>query len=131
MECPECGGDRQPFAVPPELRADLPNEPASVLLCTRCLAFEPVENPDTELANFATISDALPDQREPAAAMALATALLFSIALYRQHIDALFDRVEAAGIDPLLVLDRLADDPELHPDFDIESRRQQLLQLRD
>lgn len=131
MECPECGGDRRYFAVPPKIRSDLPNEPASVLLCTRCLAFESVTDPDTELSNFATISDALPDQGESAAAMVLATALLSSLALYRQHVDALFDHVEAAGVDPLLVLDRLADDPDIHPDFDIESRRQQLLQLRD
>jgi len=131
MECPECDGERSPFAVPSELRADLPNEPAFVLLCTRCLAFEPVADPDTEPSNFATISDALPDHGDSAAAMVLATTLLSSLALNRQHIDALFDRVEAAGVDPLLVLDRLADDPEIHPDFDIESRRQQLLQLRD
>jgi Family of unknown function (DUF6276) len=131
MDCPDCDGERLPFAVPSELRADLPNEPATVLLCMRCLTFEPVDDPDAEPSDFATVSDALPDRREPAAAMALATALLSSLALNRQHINALFDHVEAAGIDPLLVLDRLAADPEIHPNFDIESRRRQLLQLRD
>ncbi|ODR79485.1 hypothetical protein BG842_05665 [Haladaptatus sp. W1] len=131
MKCPECGGERRTFAVPSELRADVPDRPSSILLCTRCLAFEPVENPDVEPSNFAMISDDLPDEPAAAAGMVLATVLLSSLALYRQHVDALFDRVEAAGVDPLLVLDRLAADPNLDPNFDIESRRRQLLQLRD
>ncbi len=131
MECPECGGERQPFAVPSELREDVPFQSTSVLLCTRCLAFEPTDEPETELSNYATISDALPDDRETAAAMALATSLFSSLALHRQQINALLDYVEANGVDPLLVLDRLAMDPELQPDFDIELRRRQLLQLRD
>ncbi|WP_458207485.1 DUF6276 family protein [Haladaptatus sp. NG-SE-30] len=130
MNCPECGEERLPFAVPPELHEHVPSESASVLICTRCLALDPIENPETELTDFTRVSDALPDDRETAAAMAIATALLSSLALYRQRIDALFDRVEQAGVDPLLVLDRLADDPELDPHFDIASRRRQLLQLR-
>ncbi|MGA9402498.1 DUF6276 family protein [Haladaptatus sp.] len=131
MECPECDGERRSFAVPSELRETVPFRSDSVLLCTRCLAFEPTDDPEAEPSNYATISDELPDDPNTAAAMALATAFLSSLALHRQHIDALFDYVEANGVDPLLVLDRLADDPELQPNFDIESRRQQLLQLRD
>lgn len=131
MTCPECGEERLPFSVPSELREHLPGEPASVLLCPHCLQLDPVEEPETELTDFTTISDALPEGRDTAAAMALATALLSSLALHRQGIDALFDRVEAAGTDPLLVLDRLAADPDLEPNFDIESRRRKLLQLRD
>lgn len=131
MECPECGGERLPFAVPSELREDVPDRPAFVLICTDCLAFEPVDDPETAHSDFASISDELPDETETAAAMALATALLSSLALNRQHIDSLFDYIESHGVDPLLVLDRLADDPELRPAFDIESRRRQLLQLRD
>ncbi|WP_227375144.1 DUF6276 family protein [Haladaptatus halobius] len=130
MNCPECGDDRLPFAVPPDLREHVPSEPASVFICPRCLSLDPVENPETELTDFSRISDVLPDDGEAAAAMALAAALLSSLALHRRRIDPLLDRVERAGIDPLLVLDRLADDPELEPNFDIESRRRQLLQLR-
>ncbi|WP_458186512.1 DUF6276 family protein [Haladaptatus sp. NG-WS-4] len=131
MNCPECGEERLPFAVPPELREHLPSEPASVLICPHCLSLDPLDDPATELTDFTRISDELPDDNEAAAAMVLATALLSSLALHRQRIDALFDRVERAGTDPLLVLDRLADDPELEPNFHIESRRRQLLQLRD
>ncbi len=130
MECPECDGERQPFTVPSELREDVPFQSVSVLLCTRCLAFEPIDNPETELSNYTVISDELPDDQSTAAAMALATAFLSSLALHRQYINALLDYVEANGVDPLLVLDRLAADPELHPRFDIELRRRQLLQLR-
>ncbi|WP_049969146.1 DUF6276 family protein [Haladaptatus cibarius] len=131
MTCPDCGEERLPFTVPSALREDVPGKPSSVLLCPHCLQLESVENPDAELTDFTTISDVLPKEKDAAAAMAIATALLSSLALHRQHIDALLDRVEAAGVDPLLVLDRLADDPELEPNFDIESRRRQLLQLRE
>ncbi|WP_435156020.1 DUF6276 family protein [Haladaptatus sp. DFWS20] len=131
MMCSECGEERLPFAVPSELREHVPGEPASVLLCPHCLQLDPVKELETELTDFTVISDALPEERDAAAAMALATALLSSLALHRQGIDALLDRVEAAGVDPLLVLDRLAADPELEPNFDIESRRRQLLQLRE
>ncbi|WP_266079493.1 DUF6276 family protein [Haladaptatus caseinilyticus] len=131
MTCPECGDERLPFTVPSELREYVPSEPASVLLCPHCLHLDPTEDVEAELADFTRISSTLPEDRDVAAAMILATALLSSLALHRQRIDALLDRVEAAGIDPLLALDRLAADSELEPNFDIESRRQQLLQLRD
>ncbi len=131
MTCPECGEERSPFGIPTQLREHVPGEAASVLMCPHCLQLDPVENPETELSDFTVISDELPEKVDVAAAMVLATAFLSSLALHRQRIDALFDYVESEGIDPLLMLDRLADDPKLQPNFDIESRRQQLLQLRD
>ncbi|RBI63070.1 hypothetical protein DMJ13_00475 [halophilic archaeon] len=131
MECPECGDEALPFVVPPELREHVPSSPESVAICPTCLSLEPSENGGTELTDFSTVSDALPDDRETAAAMVLATALMSSLARNRRHIEALFDHVEATGVDPLLVLDRLADDPDLRPPFNIDRRREQLLQLRD
>lgn len=131
MDCTECGGERLPIAVPPDLRHQLPDDSELVTVCAHCLDLRPTENLTTELTDFATISDALPDDREVAAAMVVATALLSSLARNRQRIDALLERVEAAGVDPLLVLDRLAADPGVEPNFDIERRRRQLLQLRE
>jgi hypothetical protein len=131
MECSECGGEALPFAVPADLREHVPDEPESVAVCTDCLALDPVSDAETELNDFSTVSDALPDDRDVAAAMVLATALMSSLARNRQRIEALFDRVEAAGVDPMLVLDRLDDDPDLRPPFDLERRRDQLLQLRE
>jgi hypothetical protein len=43
--------------------------------------------------------------------MALVVGLLSSLAVYRQEISALLEVVERAGVDPLLVVDRLAIGP--------------------
>lgn len=131
MECSHCGGDALPFAVPAELREHVPDTPESVTVCTDCLALEPASDVETELTDFSTVSDELPDDRDVAAAMVIATALMSSLARNRQRIEGLFDFVEAAGVDPMLVLDRLAADPDVRPPFNLERRRDQLLQLRE
>jgi hypothetical protein len=61
--------------------------------------------------------------------MALVVGLLANLALYRSEISDLLERVERAGTDPLLVLDRLARDPDLEPAVDLTGRRRQLEQL--
>jgi hypothetical protein len=61
--------------------------------------------------------------------MALLVGLLSNLALYRSEISALLERVEREGTDPLLVLDRLAHDPDVQTDLDLAGRRRQLEQL--
>jgi len=61
--------------------------------------------------------------------MALVFALLPSLATYRGELSELLLVVERAGTDPLLVLDRLADDPAVDPAIDLSRRRRQLEQF--
>ena len=116
------------FAVPADLREYLPEETAFAALCTRCLTLEPVESAPEGPPDFEAVGDAFPDG-EAGAAMALAVGLLDSLALYRSEIAALLERVERGGTDPLLVLDRLATDPDVDPAFDVDRRRTQAEQL--
>lgn len=116
------------FAVPDNLRGLLPEDPERVAVCTRCLAVEPTADAPDDLPDFRAISDALPTG-EGGAAMALALGLLDSLALYRTELASLLERVERAGADPLLVVDRLAADPDVDPHFDVDRRRRQVEQL--
>ena len=133
MDCPECGTEAVTFAVPADLREHIPAGEPVVALCPRCLSFrpapgaEPGRSPDSEPA-FAAVSDAFPTGKA-AVPMALAVGLLDSFALYRADVEALVERVERAGVDPLLVLDRLAADPTVETGIDIPRRRHQLAQL--
>ncbi|WP_134668435.1 DUF6276 family protein [Halorussus marinus] len=128
MTCPNCGIERLAFAVPTDLREHLPDDAERVAICPRCLDLAPVEDAPADLPDFAGISDAVPDG-EAGATMALAIGLLDSLALYRSEIGALLERVERAGTDPLLVVDRLAADPDVEPRFDLDRRRTQIEQL--
>jgi len=128
MTCPNCGTERLAFVVPADLRGYLPDDAERVAICPRCLDLAPVEEAPEELPDFAAISDVVPDG-EAGAAMALAIGLLDSLALYRSEIAALLERVERAGTDPLLVVDRLATDPDVEPAFDLDGRRTQIEQL--
>lgn len=129
MTCPECGSEQLVVAVPSDLRECLPDKTEYVAICTHCLAFVPAESsramPDPD---FGTISDAFPSG-DAGVAMALAVGLLDSLALYRSEISALLERVEHGGSDPLLVLDRLAEDSVVEPHFDLDRRRTQVEQL--
>jgi hypothetical protein len=112
------------YQVPFDLRSHVETDHAAT--CTRCLAGHPAEaggEPD-----FSTISDEFPDGTA-GAAMALALGKLDSLALNRDDIEALFAAVEAAGVDPLLVLDRLATQGNVRLHFDVDRRRRQLEQL--
>lgn len=129
MNCPNCGGDLLAFTVPANLCEYVPDERAHVGICERCLQLEPVEDAPDDDPNFTEISDAFPSNAEAALPMALLVGLLPSLALHRNDIEALLEHVERAGVDPFLVLDRLADDPALDPAVDLRRRRSQLLQM--
>lgn len=127
MDCPDCGAATVAFAVPEDCRETI-DEPAAAL-CTHCLALYSPESADPN-PDFAAVSDDFPTGGA-AVPMALAVGLLDSLALHRNAVETLLERVEQAGTDPLLVLDRLAADPELAPKTDLETRRRQVAQFRD
>lgn len=128
MDCPACGAATVAFAVPADLREFLPGGDPGAALCAECLRLHPVADPPAELPAFAAVSDAFPDG-EAAVPMALLVGLLDSLARYRAEITALLERVERAGSDPFLVVDRLADDPGIDAATDLRRRRHQLEQL--
>jgi hypothetical protein len=129
MDCPDCGSETLAFAVPEQYRDSLPGTEIGVALCTHCLAMHPAAEPPQEPPDFQQISDALPSNREAALPMVLLVGLLPNLALYRAEISDLLGAVERAGADPLLVLDRLAHDPQLDIETDLAGRRRQLEQL--
>jgi hypothetical protein len=129
MDCPDCGADTLAFPVAEDLRAHLPGEDPGAALCTRCLALHPVAEPPAGLPDFQRVSDAFPPDPDAALPFALALGLLENLALYRSEIADLLIRVERAGADPLLVLDRLAYDETIATDLDLEGRRRHLEQL--
>jgi len=135
MNCPDCGAKTIAFEIPADLREYVPGEEQSVGLCTRCLALHPApENEATADPDFTTISDAFSQsgtKEDGAVEMALVVGLCPSFALYRREIEALTERVERAGVDPLLVLDRLAADPDTEPTTDLRRRRGHLEQMLD
>lgn len=131
MDCPDCGNDTVPFTVPDDYHEFVPGDEPAVALCTYCLALHPAAEADTATtADFARVNEAFPTN-EAAVPMALAIGLLDSFAVYRSEVEALLQRVERAGADPLLVLDRLAADPDLDPQVDLDRRRQQLESVRE
>jgi hypothetical protein len=127
MDCPDCGAPTVSFAVPPDLRECVPESATAAALCTACLGLHPADDSDSD-PDFGAVSDVFPAD-DAAVPMALLVGLLSSLALYREEIATLVGRVEAAGTDPLLVLDRLAADPDVAPAVDVERRRRQLEQL--
>ena len=128
--CPECGAPTLAFAVPEDIRKFVPGGPATAAICTNCLSLS--DAPDASDAlddpDFARISDAMPNG-EAAVPMALALGQLDSLALRRRNIEALLERVEASGTDPLLVIDRLATQGSVQAKADLDRRRHQLEQL--
>jgi len=129
MECPTCGAATVAFAVPPEFRDYLPGSESAAALCTRCLSLHPAESAPDGDPSFGAVSDAFPTTPDAALPMALLVGLLSNLALYRAEISDLLERVERAGTDPLLVLDRLARDPDIEAEVDLAGRRRQLEQL--
>jgi hypothetical protein len=128
MNCPACNGTVVTFDVPEDLREHLPKPVPHAGLCTRCLRLHPTEtggDPD-----FSEL-EAFPESPEASIPLAIAIGRLDSLALNRGSIEALFERTEAAGVDPLLALDRLATAGSVQPAIDIGKRRHQLEQLMD
>ena len=131
MDCPDCGSEAVVFTVSDDRREFVPGNETEVALCTHCLALHPAPAADTDAkADFTAVSPAFPADRA-AVPMALAVGLLDSLAVYRSEVEALLERVECAGADPLLVLDRLAADPDLDPQVDLDRRRRQLESVRE
>ena len=128
MDCPACSGPTVAFAVPADLREYLPGDDPGAALCTACLRLHPVADPPADPPEFAHVSDVFPDG-EAAIPFALLVGLVDSLAQYRSELTALLERVERAGADPLLALDRLADDPSVNAAADLRRRRHQLEQL--
>jgi len=128
MDCPDCGAEPVAFAVPEDLREFVPGEETAVALCPDCLTLQPAADPPADPA-FGRVHAAFPTEPEAAIPMALLLGLLDELALYRSEVAALLERVERAGVDPLLALSRLAADPDLDPTLDLEARRRQLEQL--
>ena len=128
MNCPACNGTVATFHVPEDLREHLPKPVEYAGLCTRCLRLHPAEEGgDPEFAGL----EAFPESTDASIPLAIAIGRLDSLALNRPTIEALFERVEAAGVDPLLVLDRLATAGSVQPAVDLGKRRHQLEQLMD
>lgn len=128
MDCPDCGTDPITFAVPEPLRSSVPGSEAVVALCPDCLTLQPAADPTADPA-FGRVHERFPTDPEAAVPMALLLGLLDELALYRSELSALLERVELAGVDPLLMLSRLAADPGFDPAVDLEARRRQLEQL--
>jgi hypothetical protein len=126
MDCPDCGAVTVAFVVPDALREF---DESAAALCTRCLALHSADEPDAN-PDFAAVSVDFPTDAA-AVPMALTVGLLDSLVLHRGAVEALLERVEREGTDPLLVLDRLASDPTLDPKIDLATRRRQVAQFRD
>lgn len=136
MECPDCAVAVVSFTVPEPYRDAVPDSENAVGLCPRCLSLYPFSEQRDHTTDecphepdFGRIGDAFPSNPDAGVPMALLVGLLDSLALYRSEIAELLAAVERAGVDPLLVLDRLAADPDVETDIDLTGRRRQLEQL--
>lgn len=127
MDCPNCRAPTVVFDVPPEYRPHAPEESDRAALCPECLTLVAADGPADP--RFDRISSAFPSDADAAVPLALAIGLLDSLALNRSAIRALIPAAEAAGADPLLLLDRLHVQGGVDPDFDISRRRHQLEQF--
>ncbi|WP_254864027.1 DUF6276 family protein [Halovivax gelatinilyticus] len=139
MSC-SCPADPVVFTVPPSLRAaatgldaaaDRSNshdEPTVAAICPTCLSV--VRRADSAATNleFSRISASFPDG-EGGVALALMLGLLDSLVHNRAGIEAALEAAERAGVDPLLVIDRLLDDRSIEPAIDLERRRDKLESL--
>ena len=129
MECPNCAARTVVFDVPSEYREHVPENAQRASVCPECLTLSAAETePAVAEPRFELISSAFPDG-EAAVPLAIGIGLLDSLALNRTSIEALFRAAEAAGADPLLLLDRLHVQGGTNPDFDLSRRRHQIEQL--
>jgi len=125
MPCSRCEATTVAVATPDSLLDVAPA--AAVLVCTRCLTVEPTDDGEAD-PDLDRISEALPDGDAGVAALLLVDKL-DSLALNRDDIEEVVAILEAEGVDPLLVLDRLAEQPDLDPVVAIGRRGHQLEQL--
>ncbi|WP_440770837.1 DUF6276 family protein [Natronorubrum sp. DTA28] len=128
MACSVCDSPTVAFTIPEPYREHAPERSSAATCCTRCLAVGSAADEVLDEPDFTRVSNAFPTG-EAAIPLALALGLCSSLATNRAAIEELLEAVERAGTDPLLVLARLVDDPELEPAIDLERRRHQLEQL--
>ncbi|RRJ30475.1 DUF6276 family protein [Halocatena pleomorpha] len=129
MSCPDCDAPLVSFVVPADLREYAPTTTETLAICTQCLTlYPPTSNATPEATDFSRISDAFPTG-EAAVPMAIVLGLLESLALNRSEIEQLIERVERAGADPLLLLDKLDRQGSVDPQWDVSRRRHQLQQF--
>lgn len=127
--CSTCRAESIGFTVPEQLATHAPAGMSYAAACRVCLTVDPLDELPGDGGDLGNISEALPADQDHAAAVMLIVGLLESLALNRQHIEAIVDYLEAEGVDALLVLHRLADDTSLRPALDIDRRVYQLEQL--
>jgi hypothetical protein len=130
MNCAECQTPVLRFPVPEEYLSYVPEDAPGAVICPTCLVLDPDDDPPADYPDFGEIAEPFPTDREAAVPMSLAIGLLTSLALYRSDIVELFEAVEAAGTDPMLVLDRLSATGSIDSHIDLVGRKQQLEQLR-
>lgn len=130
MTCPDCDSPLVAFVVPPELHEYVPDRETTLAICPRCLQLQPTKlgANSEQTPDFSRISDSFPTG-EAAVPMALMLGLLDSLALHRSEIESLLERVERSGVDPLLLIDRLAVQGSVKPRWDVKRRRHQLEQF--
>ena len=121
-----------PFSVPAVARGATPGDAAAI--CPTCLtlveadAADPAADSDPD---FSRIVESFPEG-EPGAVMAVAVGLLVeSLALNRTAVAELMEWLQGTGVDPWLVLERLAGSPTVRSDADLGRARRQLEQLLD
>ena len=126
MPCPTCDAPTVSFRVPDALADHAPDDQPAAAICTSCLrlssadpaAADPDPTFDALLADFPA--------GEGGAALALAAGMLDTLALNRAAVVECCEFAEAAGVDVLLVLDRLDAAGRVEPHYDLSRRRAQL-----
>ncbi|AXR76810.1 DUF6276 family protein [Natrarchaeobaculum sulfurireducens] len=129
MVCSACGSLTITFAVPNPYMEYVPAAPSAASFCSRCLTLEATDSPADADPDFSRVSDAFPTRADRAVPLAIALGLCSSLVTNREAIESLFSDAEAAGTDPLLVINRLCRDPGVEPAIDLDRRAHQLEQL--
>ena len=129
MACQSCGGETVAVPVPEDIRGYLPGDAPAVAVCRDCLAMAATDETPDDVPDLTDLDDAVPSNADAAVPLVLLVGLLDSLALHRAEITALLERVERAGTDPLLVVDRLDDSYGARAHVDLGRRRHQLEQL--
>lgn len=129
MDCQACETELVTFPVPLEYREHLPSDESAAGLCPVCLSLQPFDESVSGDPDFASVSDSFPSDPDVAIPLAILVGLLENLALNRASIAELVAAVEAAGVDPMLVLDRIAAEPGIDAKTDLRGRRRQLEQL--
>lgn len=130
VTCDGCPGTLHRFSIPPSIREWDAVSMDVATICDRCLRVAPATDPsDTgdAPAGIDGVHAAVPGG-EAGVAMALLLGWLDSLTLNRAGIEVAITHLESAGVDPLLVIERLLDDDAVSPAIDLERRLRQLQQ---